>query len=143
MRDFFQNFYDDFLYKLNPKHIYQKITRGFSDRDLYNLDRNLAKIIHKRIKEYSKMNCQEYCAIPEGYNYIALWKRDLRKIEFAFDKISDTSQNWLDADIHFKKIKDSDDPMDSTMWVKVVEHRRNYIDWCLRIFAKNFRQLWI
>ena len=143
MRDFFQNFYDDFLYRFNPKHIYQKVTRGFSDRDLYNLDRNLAKLIHKRMKIYSKMSCGDYCAIPDNYEYMALWKRDLRKIEFAFEKLSDSSQDWLDASKHFEKIKDSDNPIDSEMWIKVVEYRRNYIDWCLQIFAKNFRGLWL
>ena len=143
MRDFFQNFYDDFLYRFNPKHIYQKVTRGFSDRDLYNLDRNLAKLIHKRMKIYSKMSCGDYCAIPDNYEYMALWKRDLRKIEFAFEKLSDSSQDWLDASKDVEKIKDSDNPVDSEMWIKVVEYRRNYIDWCLQIFAKNFRGLWI
>ena len=144
MNDFLKNFYDDFLYRINPIHIYQKVTRGFSDNDLYNLDKHLAPIIHKRIQAFSKLkNCDEYCAIPEGYQYMALWKRDLRKVEFAFDKLSDINQDWLDADKYFQMIKDSDNPMDSERWIKIVEHRRKYIKGCLQIFSKNFNELWI
>jgi hypothetical protein len=144
MIDFLKNFYDDFLYRINPIHIYQKVTRGFSDNDLYNLDKHLAPIIHKRIQAFSKLkNCDEYCAIPEGYQYMALWKRDLRKVEFAFDKLSDINQDWLDADKYFQMIKDSDNPMDSERWIKIVEHRRKYIKGCLQIFSKNFNELWI
>jgi|TARA_B110000467_G_scaffold153105_1_gene163092 hypothetical protein len=74
---------------------------------------------------------------------MTLWRRDIRKIEFAFEKLSDTSQNWLDADKYFQKIKDSDDSMDSEKWVKIVKTRRNYIEKCLVIFGRNFSNLWI
>ena len=145
--NFLQNFYHDFLYdyspmlkRLNPKYLYQYLTRGFSDLELHNLDRSLAKIIHKRVKAYAAINCDNYCAMPESYKHFTLWKRDLKKVEFAFEKLADTSQNWLDADKHFKNIKDEND---STTWVKVVQHRRKYIACCLDIFGKNFRSLWL
>ena len=154
MLSFLQDFYDDFLYnysptlqRITPKAIYDKVTRGFSDADLYNLDRNLAKLIHARIKAYEKINtdlCKtDLCTMPDNYEYITLWKRDLRKMVFAFDKLSDTSQNWLDADKYFNKIKDSDNSMDSTKWVKIVETRRAYIKKCLQLFGNNFSELWI
>lgn len=148
--DILKNFYDDFLYdfspllkRLTPKNIYQKLTRGFSDNDLYNLDRNLAQIIHKRIKAFSKLNCGDYCSIPNDYQYVALWKRDLRKIEFAFDKLSDTSDKWIDAEKYFNMIKDSDNSMDSEKWVKIVTVRREYIRKTLELFGRNFTHLWI
>lgn len=144
MNDFLKNFYDDFLYKLNPIHIYQRVTRGFSDNDLYNLDKNLAPIIHKRIQAFAKLkNCDEYCAIPEGYQYMALWRRDLRKIEFAFEKLSETDQNWLDADKYFQMIKKPNSAIDSERWMQIITVRRSYISKCLTIFSKNFRELWI
>ena len=143
MIDFLKNFYDDFLYRFSPKYIYQKITRGFTDRDLRRLDRNLAILIYSRIKEFSKLKCVDYCSVPVNYKYMTLWRRDIRKIEFAFEKLSDTSQNWLDADKYFQKIKDSDDSMDSEKWVKIVKTRRNYIEKCLVIFGRNFSNLWI
>ena len=97
MLSFLQDFYDDFLYnhaptlqRITPKAIYDKVTRGFSDADLYNLDRNLAKLIHARIKAYEKINtslCKtDLCTMPDSYEHITLWKRDLRKMVFAFDK---------------------------------------------------------
>ena len=151
---FLQDFYDDFLYnynpliqKMKPKHIYQYMTRGFSDADLYNLDKNMAKFIYKRIEAYAELNntiCEtDYCVIPDTYESITIWNRDLNKMVFAFEKLSDTSQNWLDADKYFKKIKDSNDPMDSTTWVKIVETRREYIKKCLQLFGNNFSELWI
>ena len=154
MFSFLQDFYDDFLYnysptlqRITPKAIYDKVTRGFSDADLYNLDSNLAKLIHARIKAYEKINtslCKtDLCTMPDSYEHITLWKRDLRKMVFAFDKLSDTSQNWLDADKYFNQIKDSDNSMDSTKWVKIVETRRNYIKQCLQLFGNNFSELWI
>ena len=150
MIDFLKNFYDDFLYehsplikRLMPKNIYQKITRGFSDADLYNLDKNLAPIIHKRIQAFSKLNCMDYCALPNDYQYVTLWKRDLRKIEFAFEKLSDVNNDWLDADKHFQLIKDSDNSMDSEIWVKIVTVRREYIRKTLELFGRNFSNLWV
>jgi hypothetical protein len=150
MINFLKNFYDDFLYeysplikRITPKFIYQKITRGFSDADLYNLDKNLAPIIHKRIQAFSKLNCGDYCSIPNGYQYVALWKRDLRKIEFAFEKLSDVNNDWLDADKHFQLIKDSDNSMDSEIWVQIVTVRREYIRETLELFGRNFSSLWI
>jgi len=148
---FLQDFYDDFLYnyrpllqKMTPKALYQKLTRGFTDADLYNLDRNLAKLIHKRITAYEKYNCNtDYCTIPDNYKHITLWKRDLRKIIFAFDKLATRNNGWLDAEIYFHKIKDSDNPMDSTTWIKIVETRREYVRDCLHLFAENFSELWI
>ena len=84
--NFLQNFYHDFLYdyspmlkRLNPKYLYQYLTRGFSDLELHNLDRSLAKIIHKRVKAYSAINCDNYCAMPESYKHFTLWKRDLKR----------------------------------------------------------------
>ena len=53
------------------------------------------------------------------------------------------NQDWLDADKYFQMIKDSDNPMDSERWIKIVEHRRKYIKGCLQIFSKNFNELWI
>tara|TARA_Y100001938_G_scaffold135020_1_gene196176 strand:+ start:14951 stop:15412 length:462 start_codon:yes stop_codon:yes gene_type:complete len=152
--NFLQNFYHDFLYdyshvikRLHPKYVYQYLTRGFSDLDLYNLDRNLSKVIYKRIKAFSEINdnrksfpCNDYCEPPNGYEYYALWKRDLKKIEFAFEKLSSTSENWMDADKHFKSIKDE---TDSTNWVKVVQTRRYYVQKTLELFGQNFRSLWI
>jgi len=152
MIDLLKNFYDDFLYdfspllkrlRLTPKFIYQKITRGFSDNDLYNLDKNLAPIIHKRIQAFSKLNCGDYCSIPNDYQYITLWKRDLRKIEFAFEKLSDVNNDWLDADKYFQLIKDSDNSMHSEKWVKIVTVRREYIRKTLELFGRNFMHLWI
>ena len=150
MIDFLKNFYDDFLYehsplikRLLPQHIYQKITRGFSDADLYNLNKNLAPIIDKRIQAFSKLNCMDYCALPNDYQYVTLWKRDLRKIEFAFEKLSDVNNDWLDADKHFQLIKDSDNSMDSEIWVKIVTVRREYIRKTLELFGRNFSNLWV
>lgn len=34
------------------KHSYQKLTRGFSDEDIWNLDVTIAKFILPRLKEY-------------------------------------------------------------------------------------------
>ena len=150
MMNFFRNFYDDLVYnhspwlkRLRPKSVYQKLTRGFTDVDLYNLDMNLSVIIRDRIKAFSKLNCDDYCSIPNGYQYMTLWKRDLKKIEFAFDKLSDTSQEWLDASKYFDKIKDSEDSMDSEKWVKIVTVRREYIQTILELFGRNFSSLWI
>ena len=154
MFSFLQDFYDNFLYNyspllkcITPKAIYQKLTRGFTDDDLYNLDKNLAKIIHKRIEAYSKMSCklngEYYCSMPSDYKHLTLWKRDLNKMIFAFEKLADTSQNWLDADKYYNKIKNSNDPANSTTWVKIVETRREYVKSILHLFAENFGQLWI
>ena len=152
MFSFLQDFYDNFLYtykplwkRITPKAIYQKLTRGFTDDDLYNLDKNLAKLILKRIKAYAELNCNDkyYCSMPSDYKHLTLWKRDLNKMIFAFEKLSDTSQNWLDADKYFNRIKDSDDPANSTTWVKIVETRREYVKSILHLFAEYFGQLWI
>ena len=145
--NFLQNFYHDFLYdyshvikRLNPKYLYQYLTRGFSDLELFNLDRSLAKVIHKRIKAFSEINCVEYCELPDGYQSIVLWRRDLRKITYVFEKLADTSDNWLDADKHFQSIKNEND---STNWVKVVQTRRFYVQKTLELFGQNFRRLWL
>ena len=152
MFSFLQDVYDNFLYnyspllkRITPKAIYQKLTRGFTDNDLYNLDKNIAKIIHKRIKAYAEINCNDeyYCSMPSDYKHLTLWKRDLNKMIFAFEKLADTSQNWLDADKYYNKIKNSNDPANSTTWVKIVETRREYVKSILHLFAENFGQLWI
>jgi len=152
--NFIRNFYDrlvvELVYKfspllkrLTPKCIYQKLTRGFTDVDLYNLDMNLSVIIRDRVKAFSKLNYENYCSLPSSYRHMALWKRDLRKIEFAFDKLSDTGEDWIDASKYFDKIKDSEDSMDSDKWVKIVTVRREYIQKTLELFGRNFSNLWI
>lgn len=107
MKDLIEQYVGNFLDKLgisrlnwfqlqtrNLKHLYQKITRGFGDNQLWSLDYNLAKIIYPRLKAFKEYKRMGY---PSDLKPNA-WEDMLDDMVFAFKDI-------LDDDIGFDEEK--------------------------------------
>lgn len=101
-------------------HPYQKLTRGFSDRDLWDLNVHLAKLILLRLKAFRKYNLH---GNPVGLDFDE-WLKILDKMIIALElEVSD-----------FEILSDDYDE-------KIDERYEQYKEgWYL--FTKYFRDLW-
>lgn len=69
-----------YRFKRTVKHCYQKLTRGFSDRDLWNADVHFAKLIAPRLKEFKKKSLNHPSALSNS-----AWYAILDDMIFAFE----------------------------------------------------------
>ena len=70
------------------KYLWQRITRGFSDKELWNLDITIAKFIHPRLERLIEYQH----GYPEGWGEQS-WKGALKKMARAFEIIG-TDDFW-------------------------------------------------
>lgn len=104
---------------------YQKLTRGFSDDELWNLDHTIVQFILPRLKQFKKVN--------NGY---PPYGTDLKNTS---KKIKMTQANWdaiLDAMIEaFTILVDED-------YCFLNEAQEKIVDKGLKYFGLYFRNLW-
>jgi len=70
-----------FYNKFYPKHVIQKLRRGYSDEDLWDLGNHLAEIILPRLKDFKRVNTHGY---PNGLTE-SKWDEILNKMLYAFE----------------------------------------------------------
>ncbi|HPI20994.1 MAG TPA: hypothetical protein PKY56_11550 [Candidatus Kapabacteria bacterium] len=108
------------------KYKYQKLTKGYSDEELWNLDYTLAGIIYKYLDAFIKMKRNGYPVnLKEGETYNDFdeeskskeWEDKLIKMRDAFYLIKEDKQYEKDKNIEL-------------------------IDEGLRLFSENFLSLW-
>jgi len=80
--------FEDGRYKNTPiKWWWQRVTRGYDDRDVWNLNIAIIDFVTPRIKHYITWQCEHGMSCPEDLDP-ASWLDVLRKIETAFDQYS-------------------------------------------------------
>ena len=81
------------LIRRSIKHTYQKLTRGFSDKDLWHLDHTIAVFVLPRLKVYKEING----AYP-GYPPMETpekWGTAMDEMIFAMQLVAD---EWTDRE---------------------------------------------
>jgi len=108
------------------KHKFQKLTKGYSDEELWSLDYTLANIIYKYLDAFIKMHRHGYPVnLKEGETYN------------DFDEES-KSKEWEDKLIRMR---------DAFYLIKEDKHYENdenveLINEGLRLFSENFLSFW-
>lgn len=92
---------------------WQRLTRGWDDSDLWNLDNTLAKLILPRLRRFRDVAS----GYPADLERDAQWKTELAKMITAFETIADDERCYS--------------PQEQA-WVQEG----------LDLFAKRFRSLW-
>lgn len=101
-------------FKRSLKHLWQKLSRGFSDKETWNLDVTFAEFALPRLKRFRQISKK----IPADLT-TEKWNEILNDIEFAFTKIVDDDYYTLDS---------------------VEDNTR--IEKGLKLFAEYYRNLW-
>lgn len=104
-----------YLIKRWFRYTKQKLTRGFSDKDLWNLDVTIAEFIRPRLVAFKKYSGGLPCDYTE-----AEWHDKLDRMILAFEDIEEQR-------------------MFSAEWS---EDRQKETDEGLKIFAQHFQTLW-
>lgn len=113
------------------RHKYQKITRGFSNDELWSLDYTIAKFIYPRLKQFRKQNP----CVPA-----ILYDGDSKKTKSNKSKFEQAEREWnkiLDEMIKIFKMIIEDD--DGTNMLDNKQLKR--VQKGLRLFAKHFMSL--
>lgn len=101
-----------FLIKRRIRFIYQKLTRGFSDDEMWDLGGDTIKYVLPRLKRYREI-CPCY---PGWHTSLEEWRKDLDDMIYAFEIYS----------------KDS----------PVLKYNRRRYKRGMRLFGENLRALW-
>lgn len=66
------------------KWLWQHVTRGYTDLEVYDLDETIVLFTYPRLKHYIEWQCEHGSSCPPDLDPAA-WLNVLRKIEAAFD----------------------------------------------------------
>lgn len=120
----------------NIKSFFQKIFRGYSNDELWNLDNTIAKWILPRLKAFKK----DSIAFPADLDSPDEWDEILDKMIWSFDYI--TNQDEYEDEI-IEKYKDNEFDEDGHYrWIKDAKELSEKCQEGLDLFAKYFRSLW-
>lgn len=111
------------------KFLYQRITRGYSDSDVWNLSHFTLRKVYRPLKEFVKNYEERGMSLPMDFETDpAGWTLVLKKIEYAFDDM------WK---------SENDDSYD--LWrgtpEKVKEHN-DKVQEGFELYGRYFRDLW-
>ena len=107
----------------NIKWVWQRITRGYSDKDLWSFDDTIAKFMLPRLKEFKK----HIYGYPSCLKSIDKWKEILDKIIFSFEH---AQRMYLPLESDTREFKEKYDDFNARY------------DEGMRLFAKYFSSLW-
>jgi hypothetical protein len=118
-----------FMIKRFFKHTYQYWSRGFSDKETWELYDEIAKFVHPRLVIFRKLNN----GIPYGETEKS-WDKKLDKMIISFDMLSrydEIEESW--CTLENSKYKSN---------VKKVKSDQKKIQEGLDLFAKFYHGLW-
>jgi len=67
------------------------------------------------------------------------WKRDIKKLAFAFEKLAEESGDWEDAADQWKGKMSEEE---TAKWLRIVKIRGKFIQENLEFFGKYYSSLW-
>ena len=108
------------------KYFYQRITRGFSDKECWELDRTIAKYIVPRLKVLKNLDNVH----PIEFNSVYEWKKAIDKMIWSFEFVlTDYGSNEYDFKNTQKwKLKQS---------LKMRRYKEG-----MELFIKHYNSLW-
>lgn len=116
---------------------FQRMFRGYSDYEVWNLGCASAKYILPRLKAFA----EDTIAYPPAYETFEDWKADLGKMIAAFDWVSnlDEREDELIRKCGGYFAKDADG---ETVWVKILAEKEKEVEEGMALFWKNILNLW-
>ncbi len=134
------------IWRFKPRFIWQHITRGFPEHHLWSLDHHLSYHIAPRLRafaDYPLHGCPYDYSDKYGMENTSggfmHWKRDLNKLAFAFEKLAEENNDWVDGDKFFKRRMSKEE---KEIWLKIIEVRKKFIQENLEFFGKYYNNLW-
>ena len=135
------------IWRFKPYFIWQHLTRGFPEHHLWSLDHHLSEHIAPRLRAFADYTLHGYPHdyLPDKHGIedttvsFMHWKRDLKKLAFAFEKLADENKDWIDAADHWKGKMSEEE---TAKWLKVTEVRGKFIQDNLVFFGKYYSNLW-
>lgn len=80
------------------RHLWQRLSRGYDDTEVWNLDDALTALIQPRLKCYVTWQTEHGSATPDEFaKDPAAWLEVLRKMERAFDLLVDSRSSLTDT----------------------------------------------
>ena len=110
------------------KHIIQKLTRGYSDKELWGLDFTIAKFVYPRLKAFKRSRRFGFPAELSEEK----WEKTLDKMILAFELLCEIEGETIVPKEYLENEKTID---------KYFESEKK-IDEGLKLFGKYFRNLW-
>lgn len=95
--------------------LYQTLTRGWNDSELWSLDYSLSKLILPRLKRFRKVTG----SYPTDLNSLDEWREELDKMIYSFSFLA-SEKRW--------------DCYDEKVWNQVQEG--------LELFSRRYTNLW-
>lgn len=116
---------------------FQRMFRGYSDYEVWNLGCASAKYILPRLKAFA----EDTIAYPPAYETFEDWKADLEKMIAAFDWAAnlDEREDELIRKCGGYFAKDADG---ETAWVKRLAEKEKEVEEGMALFGKNILNLW-
>jgi len=110
----------------HTKHLYQYITRGYSDKQVWSLDTTIAEFVLPRLRTL-KMLTHGY---PEGFDSMEEWSKAIDKMIWSFEfALKDYGSEDFDHN-------------DYENWKKKNDKRTERYKEGMRLFAEYFWNLW-
>lgn len=84
------------------RFLYQRLTRGYDDRDVWDVSEGLTRFLRPRLKAYIKWQSEHGMHVPQDFQKDpAAWLNVLSKIDFALDIIDkgDYRREGSEADV--------------------------------------------
>lgn len=113
----------------NLKMVYQRITKGYCEEDVWNLNSFIVNKTYKPLKEFVKHYEEHGLALPAEFaTDPGSWTLILKKIEYAFDDVYNSEHDY---------------DYDRTRYTgeKLEEHYKK-VEEGLTLFGKYLRNLW-
>lgn len=107
--------------KSKLKLLWQRLTRGFDNTELWNLDDTIAQFVLPRLKAFRNYTN----GVPIEYNSLEEWQEAIDKMIFFFESVIDNDWFWK-AD----RTKE-----------EMLEHEKKMHEG-LELFCKNYSNLW-
>ena len=117
------------------KWFFQRVFRGYSDDELWNLDYTIAKWILPRLKAFKKDNI----GWPVHFDSFTEWTKTIDEMIWSFDFI--VNQDKYED----KLIEKYGSELDENGKYKWIVETEKLVDRCnkgLELFAKHYRNLW-
>jgi hypothetical protein len=88
------------LFKRGVKHLFQKLTRGFSDDETWNLDRRLAANIAPRLRLFKQLT---HCS-PMDISFEE-WHRNLDQMIFSMEYLASDYEDRKEDEETWNKVQ--------------------------------------
>ena len=125
------------FFKCDVRWFFQKLFRGYSDIEIWNLDDTLARFVEPRLKKFM----DETCGFPPDYATFEDWKADLEKMLAAV--------NWAahHEEYEDKIIKEcggywAKDKNGKPLWLEKVGAKDKEAREGLELLGKRWMHLW-